>query len=95
MTTLTKHMGRRVVPEQLGQPHIPASFDCYPPPPPPPPIVDPPGGGSGSGPPHGDCQQVPVYQHFFLCSGYPPGDPRGSPPCLPSDVLVGYIQVCP
>lgn len=85
------------VPEVEGQHFIPASFDCYPPPPPPPPIDPPPGGGggSGSGPPHGDCYYAPVYEYFFLCGGYPPGDPRGSSPCLPSVFLVGYIWVCP
>lgn len=84
------------VPEVEGQPYLPASFNCYPPPPPPPPTGDdPPEGGNGSGPPHGDCYDVPVYESFFLCSGYPPGDPLAVPPCLPSTIIVGYVQVCP
>lgn len=97
MTTLAKLLGRRVIPQQDGQSHIAASFDCFPPPPDPPPIVDPPpgGGGNGSGPPPGDCYLAPVYVHLFLCSGYPPGDPLAVPPCLPSDVLAGYVWVCP
>jgi len=94
---LTKPAQFVFVPEVEGQPFIPASFNCYPPPPPPPPIVPPPppGGGSGSGPPHGDCYDAPMFEYFILCHGYPPGDPLGSPPCLPTQVLVGFIRVCP
>lgn len=94
---LTKPPARVLVPAVDGQSFIPASFDCYPPPPPPPPIVPPPppGGGNGSGPPHGDCYSAPVYEYLTLCHGYPEGDPLGMPPCLPTQVLVGYVQVCP
>jgi hypothetical protein len=89
-------MGRIIVPEQLGQTFLPASYDCYPPPPPPPPIVDPPHGGGGSGPPSGGgCYEVIVYVQVILCGGYPEGDPLATYPCVTTDVPIGTIEVCP
>lgn len=93
---LRKPTARVVVPEQVGQPHLPASYDCYPPPPAGPPQVPPPGGGNGSGPPGGGpCQIQPVYESLFLCNGYPPGNPLATPPCLMSTFIVGYVTICP